>query len=195
MSFSWNYFFQCLISGIKYIPTTLFIGIIPLVVGLAIGSLIALVRVKNVPVIAKILEIFVSVQVGVPLMVSLLIFYLVYLVLLPPVKGGAVVVALFALTLNRTSYMSEIVRGAFLAIPKLQWEAAFSCGLTFTQVLRRIAVPQMIPVAIPPMTNNIVAYDEQHSRRNKEHVNCNGRRNYGCSEWCRNTLCRNVQLR
>ncbi|BDC97638.1 amino acid ABC transporter permease [Treponema saccharophilum] len=156
MSFSTDYFFQCLVSGAKYIHITLFIGLLPTFVGITFGCVIALARIRNVPFLSKLLEVLVSVQVGVPLMVNLLIFYLVYLVLLPSVKYGAMATALLALSLNRIAYQSEIIRGAFLSIPKIQYEAGYSIGLSYPQVLRRIAIPQMIPVAIPPLTNNIV---------------------------------------
>ena len=151
-----SYLLENLISGAHYIHVTLLLGIIPLFIGLFFGTLIALARLFRVPVLSRVLEIFVVVYAGIPVMISLLIYYLLYLLFIPNFNGGVFVVAYFALSLNRTVGLSEVIRGAFLAIPRIQYEAAYSCGLTLRQTLTRIVIPQMIPVALPPMTNNIV---------------------------------------
>jgi L-cystine transport system permease protein len=62
--------------------------------------------------------------------------------------------AYFTLTLSRTIILSETVRGAFISIPKGQYEAAYSCGLSTLQALKKIIIPQMIPIALPNHTNN-----------------------------------------
>ena len=62
--------------------------------------------------------------------------------------------AYFTFTLSRTIILSETIRGAFLAVPKGQYEAAYACGLSTFQTLKKIIIPQMIPVALPALTNN-----------------------------------------
>jgi L-cystine transport system permease protein len=129
--------------------------------------MIALIRVYKVPVIDKILAIFVTVYQGIPIVVALLVYNLLfmlefnklanYLRLSKTVKDvDNIWVGIFALTLTTICSMSEVIRGALLSIDKGQDEAAYSVGLTKVQTIRRIIVPQMIPVAIPMMINNIV---------------------------------------
>ncbi|MBQ7159135.1 MAG: amino acid ABC transporter permease [Treponema sp.] len=153
---SLTYLFEDLLSGAHFIHVTMLLGIIPLFIGLVLGTLIALVRLFRIPVFSRVLEVFVVVYSGVPIMVSLIIYYLLYLLFIPNFNGGVLIVAYFALSLNRSVLLSEVIRGAFLAIPKIQYEAAYSCGLTLWQTLSRIIIPQMIPVALPPLTNNVV---------------------------------------
>jgi L-cystine transport system permease protein len=52
--------------------------------------------------------------------------------------------------------MEESIKGAFFSVDKGQYEAGYSVGLTRIQTLRRIIIPQVLPVALPMLTNNIV---------------------------------------
>ena len=128
MKFSFEYLWKCLLSGLVYIPVTLRLALIPLFIALLLGTLIALARIFKVPVVEKVFKAFVAVYSGIPLMITLLIFHLIYLSCFKPGKNGTMMLAYFTFTLSRTILVSESVRGAFLSIPKGQYEAAFSCG-------------------------------------------------------------------
>ena len=154
MKFSFEYLWKCLLSGVVFIPVTLKLALIPLALALILGTLIALARIFKVPVVEKVFKIFVAIYSGIPLMVTLLIFHLIYLSCFKPGKNGTMLLAYFTFTLCRTIIVSESVRGAFLAIPKGQYEAAYACGLSTFQTLKRVIIPQMIPVALPTLTNN-----------------------------------------
>ena len=65
-----------------------------------------------------------------------------------PFEGGA-----FALSIVFASYASEMLRGAFLAVPRGQLEAAAALGLRPSQVLRRIHLPQAWRIALPSLNN------------------------------------------
>lgn len=167
MGFNSGYFWECLISGIIYIPNTIKLVFISLFAGFVLGTLIALIRVYEVPVINKVLAIFVTVYQGVPIVVALLLYNLLFMLefnnlakllhLSKTVKDvDNIWVGIFALTLTAICSMSEVIRGALLSIDKGQDEAGYSVGLTKVQTIRRIIVPQMIPVAIPMMINSIV---------------------------------------
>ena len=104
--------------------------------------------------VEKVFKIFVAIYSGIPVMVTLLLFHLIYLSCFKPGKNGTMMLAYFTFTLSRTILVSESVRGAFLSIPKGQYEAAYACGLSTFQTLKRIVIPQMIPVALPTLTNN-----------------------------------------
>ena len=154
MKFSFEYLLKCLLSGVVYIPVTLKLALIPLAIALFLGTLIALARIFKVPVVEKVFKIFVAIYSGIPVMVTLLLFHLIYLSCFKPGKNGTMMLAYFTFTLSRTILVSESVRGAFLSIPKGQYEAAYACGLSTFQTLKRIVIPQMIPVALPTLTNN-----------------------------------------
>ena len=156
MTLNLSYLLDCLKYGIYYFPVTVKLAFIPFTLSLIIGTIIALFRVFKVPVFSRFLSIFIPFYTGIPVMVELLIYNLIYLTMMKPVPNGSIMVAYFTFTMGRSCATSETIRGAFLAIPKGQYESAYACGLSFWQTLRRIIIPQVIPVAIPNLTNSIV---------------------------------------
>src|SRR5690606_13851598 len=64
--------------------------------------------------------------------------------------------ALIGFTLNIGAYTSEIIRAVLLAVPKGQWEAAYSVGMTWTQAMRRTILPQAARIAVPPLSNTLI---------------------------------------
>lgn len=154
MKFSFEYLWKCILSGIIYIPVTLKLALIPLFIALILGTLIALARIFKVPVIDKFFKIFVAVYSGIPLTITMLIFHLIYLNLFKPEKNGIMLLAYFTFAIGRTIVVSESIRGAFLAIPKGQYEAAYACGFSTFKTLKTIIIPQVIPIALPALTNN-----------------------------------------
>lgn len=167
MNFNLAHFNESLIYGLKYLPNTVRLVFIPLAFGLILGTMIALVRVYKVPVICKLLAVFVTVYQGVPIVVALMIYNLVFMLkfndlasLLHLKKSISDVdniwVGIFALSLMAVCSISEAVRGALLSIDNGQNEAGYSVGLTKIQTIKRIILPQMVPVAIPMLINNVV---------------------------------------
>lgn len=156
MKFSFEYLWKCILSGIIYIPVTLKLALIPLCFAIFLGTLIAMARVFKVPVVEKVFKVFVAVYSGIPGVVTMLIFHLIYLTCLKPVKNGIILLAYFTFTLGRTIFVSESIRGAFMSIPRGQYEASYACGFSTFQTLKKIIIPQVIPVALPALTNNIL---------------------------------------
>lgn len=167
MSFNTEHFFESLLYGIRYFPNTLRLVFIPLSIGLILGTFIALVRVYKVPVFGRLLAVFVTVYQGVPIVVALMIYNLVFMMKFNDMAAflhirknvsqvDNIWVGIFALSLGAICSISEAIRGALLSIDKGQDEAGYSVGLTTVQTVRRIVIPQMIPVAIPMLINNVV---------------------------------------
>ena len=92
---------------------------------------------------------------GTPVIVQLLFLYFGL-----PVIGIALpgwFTALVGLGLNYAAYESQIYRSAFEAIPRRQWDVAYSLGMRPLLAFRRVIFPQAIRIALPPMTNDFVA--------------------------------------
>ncbi|MCH5288586.1 MAG: amino acid ABC transporter permease [Treponema sp.] len=155
MMFNLEYFWDSLRYGITYFPVTLQLAFVPLGLSIVFGTAIALVRLYRVPVLAKIFDLLVPFYNGIPVIVTLLIYHLVYLTMMKPIPNGTMAVALFTFSLERICITTETVRGAFQAIPRGQYESAYACGLSGWQTLRRIVIPQVIPVALPGFTNGV----------------------------------------
>ena len=85
---------------------------------------------------------------GIPLLVWLFLFYFglsIFGYNLPPWVAATLGFSVYA-----GAFLGEIWRGALLSIPKTQWEAGTSIGLTFIEQLRHVIIPQAVKVAIPP---------------------------------------------
>lgn len=156
MSFNFSYLIESLLSGARYIHVSLILAFVPLAIGLIFGTMLALVRIFRIPVVSTFFDFLVPIYNGIPTIVILFIYNLLYLVYFKPTSSGTIYVALFAFSLGNSMRQSENIRGAFLAIPKGQYEASYSAGLTTAQTLKRIVIPQVIPVLIPSFTNMTV---------------------------------------
>jgi polar amino acid transport system permease protein len=91
---------------------------------------------------------YVGIVQGIPLLVWLFLFYFGLSIMgysLP-----AWVAATLGFSVYAGAFLGEIWRGALLSIPKTQWEAGRSIGLTFIEQLRHVIVPQAVRIAIPP---------------------------------------------
>ena len=65
--------------------------------------------------------------------------------------------AVIGFTLNIGAYSSEIIRATLAAIPKGQWEAAYSIGMNWPQVMWRVILPQAARIAVPPLSNTFIS--------------------------------------
>ncbi|MGX9573144.1 amino acid ABC transporter permease [Mesorhizobium sp. f-mel] len=123
--------------------------------GLFVGLVVALVRLFGPKPLVAVVRFYVWIFRGTPLLVQLfLIFYG-----LPSVGIllDAFSAALIGFTLNIGAYTSEIIRAVIGSVPKGQWEAAYSIGMTWSQAMRRTILPQAGRVAVPPLSNTFIS--------------------------------------
>lgn len=167
MTFRLDYFLESLRSGFSYLPITMKLTLISFIVGALIGLLIAIIRTYKIPVLSQILFAFVSLYQGIPFVVCIMIYNLIFMSAFNDFAAAIhwnrtladvdlICVGYFSLILFCAVSISETFRGAFKAVPQSQYEAGYSIGLTKVQTLYRIIIPQMLPVAIPGLTNNMV---------------------------------------
>lgn len=129
--------------------------IITFICGLLLAVLTALARLSSVKFLQIIARIYVSVIRGTPLLVQLfIIFYgLPTLgVIIDPFPS-----AVIGFSLNVGAYASEIIRAAIVSIPKGQWEAAYSLGMSYPKALKRVILPQASRVSLPPLSNTFIS--------------------------------------
>jgi polar amino acid transport system permease protein len=91
---------------------------------------------------------------GTSLLVQL--FWIYYVLPLLGLKLEAFEAGFIALGLNFGAYGAEVVRGAIQAVPRAQWEAAIALNLSPGQRMRRIVIPQAVPIVLPPAANLMV---------------------------------------
>ena len=120
---------------------------------LALG--VALMRLSKNRVVSGIARFYVSVIRGTPLLVQLfVIFYGMPSVgiVLDPWPS-----AIIAFSLNVGGYGAEVIRAAILSVPKGQWEAGYTIGMSHGTALRRIILPQAARVSVPPLSNTFIS--------------------------------------
>ena len=134
--------------------TTLEIFVITLVAALPLGLLASLGRISKLKPLSRIIEFYIWLMRGTPLMLQLLFVYFALPmagIMLPDI--GA---ALLAFILNYAAYFAEIFRAGIQGVSRGQYEAARTLGMTYGQTMRRIVIPQMIRHVLPPVSNETI---------------------------------------
>lgn len=134
---------------------TLLFAAASMVLGLALGALVALLRVLAWPVLAQAATVYVSALRGTPLLVQVFIVY--YGLPSIGIEFSPITAGILALTLNVSAYISESLRGAVLGISQNQWLAGTSLGLSRTQTLRYVVAPQALRSAVPSLSNSLIS--------------------------------------
>ena len=133
---------------------TLLLSLIAFVGGSVVGLALALMRVSRIAVVRGAASGYIQLIQGTPLLIVLFLSYfglgIMGYKLVPIVAAG------LSLTLYAAAFLGEIWRGSLQAIPKTQWEAGASLGLSMTAQLRYIIVPQATRLAIPPTVGFLV---------------------------------------
>lgn len=133
------------------IPLTL----LAFALGLSLGLLTAIARLFGPRPLVMIARFYVWVIRGTPLLVQLFVIF--YGLPSLGILLDAFPAALIGFTLNVGAYSSEIVRAAISSVPRGQWEAAYSIGMSWSQAMRRTVLPQATRVAVPPLSNTFIS--------------------------------------
>ena len=136
---------------------TLRLFFITIVLAIPLGILLAFCRVSSFKILRDVVAAYVYVLRGTPLMLQLLFVYFG----LPfiPVIGVRLddfPAAVLAFVLNYGAYFCEIFRAGLQAIPKGQFEAAKTLGMNYAQTMRRIILPQVFKIILPPVSNETI---------------------------------------
>lgn len=146
--------YQLFIEGIQ---NTLLIALVAVFIGIAIGMLIAVIRVYHqqtgkFKLANAICGLYLTVIRGTPMVVQLLIMYFV---IFASARNG-VPVAMLAFGINSGAYVAEIFRAGIQAVDKGQTEAGRSLGLSSAQTMRYIVLPQAIKNVLPALGNEFI---------------------------------------
>ena len=136
---------------------TLRLFFITIVLSIPLGILLAFGRVSSFRGLRKAIAAYVYVLRGTPLMLQLLFVYF-GLPFLPVigVRLDDFPAAILAFVLNYGAYFCEIFRAGIQAIPRGQYEAAKTLGMNYVQPMRRIILPQVFKIILPPISNETI---------------------------------------
>jgi polar amino acid transport system substrate-binding protein len=133
---------------------TLKLSLLAFLLAVPVGLVLAIARVYGNGLTSALARIYIEVFRGTPVLLQL---FVLYYGLAPYYSLGPVQAAVLGLGLNYGAYEAEVYRGALLAIPRGQTEAAKALGMGPTQTLRHVLLPQALRLALPPMTNDFVS--------------------------------------
>lgn len=157
-------FTRSLTRVVNFIPSLLYasrvtLGLTAVSVSLGLigGLFLALGRISKVSVLNKICQFYIWFFRGTPLLMQIYFIYYA-LPLIHPMFNitNRFIVACVAFSLNSAAYLAEIVRAAIQSIDKGQMEAAKALGMTYTQAMTRVIIPQSIRRLVPPVGNEFV---------------------------------------
>ena len=136
---------------------TLKLFVITLVLSVPMGLALALARISRFGWLSRLVEAYIWLMRGTPLMLQLLFIYFAlpfvpYVgVRLPDFPAAAV-----AFALNYAAYFAEIFRAGIQSVDRGQYEGAKVLGLSYGQTMRRIVLPQMVRTILPPVSNETI---------------------------------------
>lgn len=143
---------KILLPGLRMtIPLT----VIAFALAMVIATAVALVQFAHVRVLTPIARFYIWVIRGTPLLVQLFVVFYglpnlgVYLDAFPA--------AVLVFSINEGAYCAETLRGALESVPAGQIEAGYCVGMKYTQIMRRVVLPQALRAAFPPLSNSLIS--------------------------------------
>ena len=133
--------------------TTIEISVWSLMIALALGLVIGLMRISSNPALKKLSIAYIEVIRGTPLLVQIFIVYFFIGTVLDLERFTAGVIALSVFT---AAYVAEIVRSGIQSIPKGQMEAARSLGMNYPQAMIYVILPQAFKQTLPPLAGQFI---------------------------------------
>ena len=146
----------------KYILTglgnTIIMAVCAVLIGALIGLIIAIIRTyhdntNKMKVLNWLAKMYVTVIRGTPVLLQLMI---IYYVIFASVNINVVLVGIVAFGLNSAAYVSEIIRAGIMSIDKGQMEAGRALGLTYSETMKLIIIPQALKNVMPALGNEFI---------------------------------------
>lgn len=153
---------------LKKLPITLELAVLAMLIGLVLGLLMAVIKMRKIKVLTQITNLLISLLRGTPVIVQLYVAFFGIPMFFQAInrhfgtnlavaKIPGFVYAMLALGLNQSGFMAEIIRSALQSVDAGQIEAAHALGMTYPQTLRRIILPEAIEVALPTLGNSFIS--------------------------------------
>jgi polar amino acid transport system permease protein len=134
---------------------TLFLAFISAIGSVLMGLMVAILRAYNSPTLNLFLKAYVDIFRSIPMIVLMVVLF--FALPFAGISLGSLLSTVVALSLGYGAYTAESFRAGIESVHSGQIEAARSLGLSRWQTIRKIILPQAIPVVIPPLTGNLVA--------------------------------------
>ena len=152
-----DYIIQILGPLLAGTAVTLQVFLLTLLLSVPLGLVLALLRVSHLRVASGIVNGYIWLMRGTPLMLQMLfIYFALPFVPLIGIRLPDFTAAIVAFVLNYAAYFAEIFRAGIQSIDRGQYEGARVLGLSYPQTMRRIVLPQVLKRILPPMSNETI---------------------------------------
>ena len=141
---------------LKGLGGTLWLAAATVLFGTVLGLVIAILRRSRIRVFNAAAGVYIEILRGTPILLQLYFFWLM-LPKIMPFQMSDTAAILVALIINASAYISEIIRAGIAAVDPGQWEAARSLGLSETNMMRKIILPQAVKNILPALCNEFIA--------------------------------------
>ena len=148
-----EYWTVFLFQGLK---NTLLLTCISVALGTLLGTLVAMAKMSKFAPLRGLITVYIEVLRGTPILLQLYVFYFILPQVLPFLKLSQFMWVSIALCVNSSAYVSEVIRSGIQAVDKGQTEAARSLGLSESQTMTKIILPQAIRNILPAIANEFV---------------------------------------
>lgn len=152
--FNWSVLVESIPLMMRGLGVTILLGVVSIALGLVGGLLLALLRLYSYAPVRALARIYIDIMRSIPLLVLLVLIY--YALPFVGIRLSSFAAAVSALSLVSCAYSAEIFRSGIEAIPRGQFEASASQGMSFFNTMRDVVLPQAIRIVMPPMTSNCI---------------------------------------
>ncbi|MFD2328077.1 amino acid ABC transporter permease [Cohnella sp. GCM10020058] len=144
-------------------PVSLYVVVVSTALALALGTVLAIIRIRKIPVLHQLAVVYISFVRGTPILIHLFLVYYGLPLLFNALFGyniasgwNKLIFVFLAYGLNEAGFLAEHIRAAILSVPRGQTEAGHMVGLTGFQTFRRIVMPQAFRVLLPGLSAMVV---------------------------------------
>lgn len=164
MGFDFNYLLEVLPTLFYAARYTFYLTFVATFFGLIIGLILAVISYYEIKILNPLTKIYLFVIRSAPLIALLYFFYYGiatysdFVRNMNPLNAVSIVISLTA-----GGFMAESIRGALLSVEEGQKDAAYSLGMTDSQLMRRVIIPQATRIAVPSLFNNVISITKMTS--------------------------------
>ena len=137
------------------ITATIPLALVSFLFAMIIAVACAMIQYAGIPVIRKIVQFYIWIFRGTPMLVQLFIMYFGMQSI--GIKISAVTAAVIVFSLNTGAYCAETVRGSIEGVAKGQFEAGYCSGMSYMQIMFHVVLPQAFRTAFPSLFNNLIS--------------------------------------
>ena len=135
---------------------TILLSLGAILVAFALGIFFGSLSATKSKLLHAISRVYVEFFQNTPLLIQFIVVYYGFPLLSPLLSFSITTIAILCVGLYHGAYISEVVRSGIGAVPRGQFEAAYSQGLTYGQTMRYVILPQAWRIMLPPLTNQVV---------------------------------------